>query len=1054
MISFLELSPAAVRTDTVRQESFAWPSTLLDQLRALSASEGVDLFISVLAGLETLLYRYTGQDEFVLRCLIPECTNGDRYQVLAPFADATRIKSDFRGNPSFRDVITQVREVVQDGDRDNTLHPGQFPRVLFTATPDNGQQNVPHLGSSGGSTDHMHQLPPSDFCLAVWVDGGVLRGNCAYSTSLFDRETINRMIAHLQTLLESGLRSPDGDVSRLPMLTEVESQQILVEWNNTDCSYPDEKCIHELFEAQVERSPNSIAAVFGGVELSYRELNGRANQLAHHLRRLGVRSEAVIGLYADGPLGQIVGLLGILKAGAAYIPLDPAYPKERLKAMLDDAEVSLLVTQEHLLADVLHEPCQQVVCLDGGWTEDGTQSRSNLENVATPDGVAYVLYTSGSTGAPKGIPITHRSVVNFLDSMQRELCLTPEDRVLAATTINFDMAVLEIYLPLMAGATVSLVDRATAVDGVAMAEHASDPRITLIQATPAMWQLLLEAGWIGNRRLKAISGGEAMSRELAGELLSRCGSVWNGYGPTETTVYASVCKIGAIGQGRVPIGRPIGNTQLYILDHHLQPRPVGIPGEIYVGGLGVARGYLNRPELTAEAFIPDIFRRKTKNRLYKTGDYGRYCADGNIEYLGRIDHQVKIRGFRVELDEIEGALRQHPAVHDAVVLAREDVPGDKKLVAYIVAEQRTQLTVTEVLRHLHARLPSYMLPSACVFLKALPLTLNGKVDRRALPSPESTLSRIDEDYVAPKNDSERRLAVAWKKVLDRQLIGTRDNFFYHGGDSLLAARLIREIEKTWGKKVPLAALYQAPTIEQLANTLSREVGSASLLIPIQPVGSRPPLFWFHGERSNVGLPHYLGEEQPLYGIFHQGHDGRPARYTTVEAMANHYKAEIRRVQPRGPYYLGGYCFGGIVAFETAQRLQKDGDTVDLLALLDPDKFTHPQMPVSHMSVPRAPRPRESYRDQLRRHFETLKSLQPREIFEYCRVRVGGRINQVPVHPEGHCDVQDGGLQHLSPFWLSPPGASIQSLHVGNLCCRHGALHARTVLGTRAYLDNR
>ncbi len=291
-----------------------------------------------------------------------------------------------------------------------------------------------------------------------------------------------------------------------------------------------------------------------------------------------------------------------------------------------------------------------------------------------------------------------------------------------------------------------------------------------------------------------------MSRELAGELLSRCGSVWNGYGPTETTVYASVCKIGAIGQGRVPIGRPIGNTQLYILDHHLQPRPVGIPGEIYVGGLGVARGYLNRPELTAEAFIPDIFRRKTKNRLYKTGDYGRYCADGNIEYLGRIDHQVKIRGFRVELDEIEGALRQHPAVHDAVVLAREDVPGDKKLVAYIVAEQRTQLTVTEVLRHLHARLPYYMLPSACVFLKALPLTLNGKVDRRALPSPESTLSRIDEDCVAPKNDSERRLAVAWKKVLDRQLIGTRDNFFHHGGDSLLAARLIREIEKTWGKK--------------------------------------------------------------------------------------------------------------------------------------------------------------------------------------------------------------------------------------------------------------
>jgi amino acid adenylation domain-containing protein len=1008
--SRLELSPATVRTQIVFQQPFAWPSTLFDQLRAFSASEGVSVFIGVVAGLETLLYRYTGQHEFVIRCLIPESTKGGRYQVRVPFANATRIKTDFRGNPSFRDVITQVREGVRDGgqestlekahelfDRDNTLSPDQFPRVLFTNSPDNGQQTVqPHPRSSAGSTNDTHQPPPWDLCLAVWADGGVLRGNCAYSTSLFDRETINRMIAHLQTLLESGLRNPDEDVSRLPMLTEFERRQILVEWNNTECSYPEEKCIHELFEAQVERSPDSIAAVYGTVELSYRELNGRANQLAHHLRRLGARSEGVIGLYVDGPVEQIVGLLGILKAGAGYIPLDPAYPKERLKAMLHDAQVPLLVTQKHLLADVPAEPWQEVVCLDAGWTEDGAPSRSNLENVATPDGIAYVLYTSGSTGTPKGIPITHRSVVNFLDSMQRELCLTPQDRMLAATTINFDMAVLEIYLPLMAGAAISMVDRETAVDGVAMAEHASDPRITLIQATPATWQMLLEAGWIGNPRLKGISGGEAMSRELAGELLSRCGSVWNGYGPTETTVYASVYKIGAVGPERVPIGRPIGNTQLYILDHHLQPRPVGIPGEIYVGGLGVAKGYLNRPELTAEAFIPDTFGRKAKGRLYKTGDYGRYRADGNIEYLGRIDHQVKIRGFRIELDEIEGALRQHPAVHQALVLAREDVPGDKKLVAYIVAEQRARPTVAQVLSYLQARLPYYMVPSACVFLKAFPLTLNGKVDRRALPSPESALSRIEEDYVAPKSDSERQLAVAWKKVLGRQRIGTRDNFFYHGGDSLLAVRLIREIEKTCGKKLPLDALYQAPTIEQLANTLGREGGSASLLVPIQPVGSRPPFFWFHGEHSNVVLPDYLGDEQPLYGIVHQGHDGRPARYTTVETMANHYKAEIRRVQPRGPYYLGGYCFGGIVAFETAQRLQKDGETVDLLALLDPDKFTHPQMPVSHVSVPRrVPGPRESYRDQIRRHFETLKSLPSGEIFEYCRVRVGGRISEIP-----------------------------------------------------------
>ncbi len=1005
--SSVEPSPTAVRTGAVSQQPFIWPSTLLDQLQALSASEGVNLFITVLAGVETLLYRYTGQHEFVIRCCIPEHLNGDRCEGLDPLANTAHIRGDLRGRSSFRDVITRVRDGVLNGRRDSTLeevheprHPdnafgsGQFPRVIFAATPDQEPQKSQHPGSSADSTVQTHPRLQWDLSLRVWVDGGVLRGNCAYSTTLFDDETINRMMAHLQTLLESGVRNPDDDVSRLPMLTEVERRQILVEWNNTACAYPEERCIHELFEAQVERWPHRIATVFNGVALRYGELNVRANQLAHHLRALGVQSDSVIGLYVDGPLEQIVGLIGILKAGAAYIPLDPAYPNERLKAMLHDADVPLLVTQKHLLADVPVEPWQQVVYLDGDWIEDRKLSLTNLQNVTTPDGLAYVLYTSGSTGTPKGIPITHRSVVNFLDSMQRELRLTPADRVLAVTTINFDMAVLEIYLPLMAGASVALVDRDTAVDGVAMAAQASHFSITLMQATPATWQLLLEAGWTGNPRLKAISGGEAMSRELAGELLSRCASVWNMYGPTETTVYASVYKMGAVGQGRVPIGRPIGNTQVYILDHHLQPRPVGIPGEIYIGGLGVARGYLNRPDLTAEAFIPDVFSPRGNRRLYRTGDYARYRADGNIEYLGRIDQQVKIRGFRIELDEIESALRQHPAVRHAVVLAREDVPGDKRLIAYVVVEQGTHPTVADVLGHVQDRLPSYMVPTACVFLQTLPLTLNGKVDRRALPSPESPGPPTEEDHVAPTSDAERRLAIAWETVLRTRPIGTRDHFFYIGGDSLLAVRVVREIEKTLGTKLPVAALYQAPTIEQLATVLGREVVSTSLLIPIQPVGSKPPFFWFHGEHSNVVLPRYLGEEQPLYGILHQGHDGQPARYTSVEAMANHCKVEIQRVQPRGPYYLGGYCFGGIVALETAHRLQKDGDTVDLVALLDPDDFTHPQMRVAQVSLSRRPpRPRESCRNQLRRHFETLKSLQPGEIFEYCRARVRGRVSQ-------------------------------------------------------------
>jgi amino acid adenylation domain-containing protein len=980
---------AAHRTDAISQLPFTWPSTLRHRLQVLGASQGVPLSLILLAGFETLLHRYTDQDEFTIRCVIPAGIHSD------PSADAVPLRVDFRGSPSFRDVITRVRNGLLESrpeaarneadDRlrsDHMLAPARFLGATFATTPAFVPTSVQHPAWC-----------QSDLCVAVWPDSDALAGSCAYRANVFDEQSIKRLIGHLETLLDGGARSPDEDVSLLPILSDVEKHSVLVEWNNSDCSYSETACIHELFEAQVERSPHGIAAVFEDLEVTYRELNAWANQLARYLRELGARPDSLIGLHVSGPLEQIVGLLAILKAGAAYVPLDPAFPKGRLKAMLHDAAVSLLVTQKHLLADIPVEAWQRVVCLDGDWREQRGLSSHNLARVATPDSLAYVLYTSGSTGTPKGIPITHRSVVNFLESMQRELRLTPNDRVQAITTVNFDMAVLEIYLPLISGASVCVVDRDTAIDGAAMAERASHPRITLMQATPAMWQLLLEAGWSGNARLKAISGGEAMVPSLAAELLSRCAAVWNMYGPTETTVYASTHKINGAGAEPVPIGRPIGNVQLYVLDSHLQPRPVGIPGEIYIGGLGVAKGYLNRPELTAQAFIPDIFRPNADGGLYKTGDYGCYRGDGTIEYLGRIDRQVKIHGFRIELDEVENALCQHPDVLHAVVLAREDFSGARRLVAYVVPKPATQPTATDVLEYLQATLPHYMVPSACVFLKTLPLTPNGKVDRRALPSPESTCSPIDEGYVAPKNDAERRLAVAWETVLGRQPIGTRDNFFYHGGDSLLAVRLVLEIEKTWGKQLPLGALYQAPTIEQLANKLDRAAASTSLLIPIQPAGSRPPLFWFHGEHSNVVLPQYLGKEQPLYGILHQGHDGRPARYTTVEAMGDHYLAEIRRIQPRGPYCLGGYCFGAILALETAQRLQKDGDVVDLVALLDPDNFTN--LPTHMEQLPR-PGPvgglRESFRDRIRRHVATLKRLRAGEIVAYCRVRLQNRLS--------------------------------------------------------------
>jgi len=762
------------------------------------------------------------------------------------------------------------------------------------------------------------------------------------------------------------------------------------EWNATACDYPRDGCVHDLIERQTERRGDSIAVTFENRQLTYSELNRRANQLAHYLRKRGVGPDVLVGLCVERSLDMIVGLLGILKAGGAYVPLDPAYPKDRIAYILEDSSAPILITQQTLLPGLPQQSAELIV-LDTDCSSIEQEESSNPSRKANPGNLAYVIYTSGSTGKPKGVQLEHRSVVNFLSSVQKEPGLHVDDIVAAVTTLCFDIAGLEIYLPLITGAQVVVISRQEASDGKKLQARMQSAGITMMQATPATWRLLLEVGWSGNPKLKILCGGEAFPRELADKLLPRCGSLWNMYGPTETTIWSAVYRVEAGGEGTVPIGGPLANTQFYIVDEQMQPVPIGQEGQLLIGGDGLARGYQNRPELTAEKFIPDVFSRREGARLYQTGDLARYMRDGNIAFLGRIDHQVKIRGYRIELGEIESVLAIHPSVHHCVVVAREDTPGDKRLVVYMVPS-RDQRPVSRMLREfLSGKLPDYMMPSAFVVLDAMPLTPNGKVDRKALPLPTRDNSAIEREFVAPRNALEKQLVGIWESILGIAPIGVTDNVFDLGVNSLIAAQLFARIEKTIGSKLPPAPLFQAPTVESLARLMTQDESAASRwtsLVAIKSEGSMTPLFCVHGGAGTVllfnSLSRHLAPARPIYGLQSQGLYGRDLPHTSIEEMATHYVKELRTVQAHGPYLLSGWCFGGIVAFEMAQQLHAMGEQVDLLAMLNapstPDYRAITPEPVI-----------KPLGERLHRHWKKFSSLQPQVKVAYVSRKVRGQL---------------------------------------------------------------
>ena len=826
----------AVQTYNGATFSFAFSKRLTDALKSLSQREDVTLFVTLLAAFNVLLLRCTGQEDIVVGTPIANRNRAEIEGLIGFFVNTLVMRSDLSGNPSFRELLGRVQETAlgayahQDlpfeklveglnPQRDLSRSPIFQALFSFLNTPIQPLE-LPGLEPSRMKADNG----TSKFELSLYAIERAEGLSCTfeYNTDLFNADRIERMLGHFETLLEGIASNPEQRLYELPLLTHREREQTFVEWNDTQVDYPANACIHELFEMQAERTPEAVAAEFNGEQLTYSELNRRSAHFAQHLQALGAGPDVLVAVYAERSLELVIALLGILKAGAAYVPLDVTFPQERVGFMLGDAQPRVLVTLTKLLAKL--PPNQsQVVCVD-----DFAAVRE-APAAAPPNSrhLAYVIYTSGSTGKPKGVDICHRGVVNFLNSMREVPGMGAQDTLLSVTTLSFDIFGLEIWLPLTTGAKVVIAPEEVARDGRELAALMRRSGATVMQATPSTWRLLLESGWEGNPHLKILCGGEAWSAQLAEQLLPKCAALWNMYGPTETTIWSAVYPV---EKGKpILIGHPIANTQFYVVDSHLQPVPVGVPGELLIGGEGLARGYLNRPELTAEKFIADPFSPNVESRLYRTGDLVRYRADGTLEFLGRMDQQVKIRGFRIELGEIESVLRSHSGVREAVVVVREE--GEKRLVAYVVAAGESAGTSAELRDYLKQKLPDYMVPAAWVALPALPLTPNGKVDRKALPAPDTARPAHPLGFVAPRTETEKRLAGWWAEILGLERISIQDDFFELGGHSLKATQLVSRIRTGLRIDVPLRSLFESPTVAQFAEYVQAVHWSSPELSP-------------------------------------------------------------------------------------------------------------------------------------------------------------------------------------------------------------------------------
>ncbi len=924
---------AATRTAGRGTETVPLSDGLASRVDALAGAEDTTAFVVLASVFAVLLHRYSGQEDLVFATPMP--------------AGTAVLRARFDEKTSFRSHLGQVG----DGVRLATDLPIEFDRLVGDLVSAVDPSHAPlcqalfaYAAEGEGFLPLVTPKPDYDVALLLRRSGARFDASIAYSIDLFDRSTAARIAAHYGTLLESLLADPDRDVRMAPMLTEAERALVLGEWNATDVALPAVPA-HRLFEDAVRRGAEAVAVVFEGKTLRYRELDEQANRVAQALRQRGVGPEVLVGVCLRRSLDLAVALLGVWKAGGAYVPVDPTLPRERRSFMLRDASVKVLVTDDELRAS-FGPDAPPILSVDGDRAEIDAASGAPVDVAIAPSNLAYVMYTSGSTGQPKGVMVLHEGVVNYLLWARNFYDGGSGEAAPVHSSVAFDLTVTSLFVPLVAGGRIEMLREDVAGQALVASLRSGADR-SLVKITPA--HLALLAGQLGmdeaaGRTKLFVIGGENLLAESV--LLWRDHApgtrLVNEYGPTETVVGCCIHEVAKDDprSGSIPIGRPIDNTRLYVLDRHGSLQPPGLVGELYIAGAGVARGYLNRPELTKERFVPDPFSGKADARMYRTGDLARYRANGVLEYHGRIDNQVKIRGYRIELGEIEATLAKLPGVRDCAVIARESGAGGKQLVGYVVPTPGTSPTSEELRRGLGETLPDCMVPPQMVLLDALPLTSNGKLDRRALPEPSIATDRVSRSRVSARTPDEKRLVAIWTDILGIQDVGVEDDFFELGGQSLQAVTVMSRVQEAFGVSLPAQAFFEAPSIAQFARLLRKDAPAPTWtsLVPIQTEGKKTPFFLVHAIGGNVFnyrlLSKHLGGSQPFYGLQARGMDGREDPHDSVEKMAEDYLHEVRQVQPHGPYRIGGSSSGGVVAYEMALQLLAMGERVSALVMLD------------------------------------------------------------------------------------------------------------------------
>ncbi len=928
---------------------------LTNQLAYLGHHNGATLHATFLAALLVLLHRYTGEIDISIG---GQSTGRDEIShgnMIGLFRNILVMRNDLSGDPSFIKLLKRIHsnhiemmkhQLITHEDLIGIVNPKPdlSRNPLFSVSYRFQRADIKNDTYSAFKLIDLPAISSDmtcdlNFCMEESPEGWRVR--CEYNLGLFEGRTISRFLHHFDILLRTVVLDPARKISNLTIIDDSERRELVVENNCTSVIYPKHLTLPQLFEDQVMRSPDAIAVVCGETGMSYRDLDIASNRMAHQLRKSGVKPGSRVAIVLDRSPELMVALLAVLKAGGAYIPLDPVYPTERLQYILANSRPTVIITRESLRERVAYE-AMSVLVVDSRFLVTEEQSEEPLPTAASPADTAYIIYTSGSTGRPKGVAIHHRALVNLLYAMQRQPGLGNDDTLVSVTTISFDMAVPDLFLPLIVGAKLVLAKDSEMADGNALLMLLRRHRATFMQATPVMWQVLIEAGWHGDPPLKMLCGGEAMPRKLADKLLDCGGELWNMYGPTETTVWSSALRV-ASSEGPVLIGPPIANTQFYILDSHQELVPRGVPGELFIGGDGVALGYFDQLEVTKEKFIDDKFRKSDGARLYRTGDMVRLKQHGSMEYLGRIDDdQVKLRGFRIELGEIEFVVLQHPDIVEAIAVLGQDPSGEGAIWAYVVPKHTVSCDAEVLTGMLYASiaqsLPAYMRPASIVILDTLPRTPNGKIDRHSLPAPVPAARQMQET-VQPLNEVERRVAKIWSSVLGREITIKDADFFELGGHSLLAARLLARIEAEFGQRLSLLALFNAPSIGEQAKLLmpsSQREYDFRQVVRLHPNGSKSPLIAIH----NTGVYYYslsklLGPDQPLMALqlFDPSVDNHDLP-RSLSGIAAKYVQLIQKFQPTGPYKLIGWCVGGVLAFEVARQLVAAGNEVSLLAMID------------------------------------------------------------------------------------------------------------------------